>query len=148
MDTAAFRLSVVNYAAALAGVAVVFDALYLITTPGRVLLAAAYSLPILAGALGGILIAATESGWSGDLVAKSCLATLAAGVTNTAFVLTIGVMLQTGPSDWLRGTATVLLSAATPVLAALTWSLITSLPQATTAEHSWKRQWLKEVDAV
>ncbi|GAA1160219.1 hypothetical protein GCM10009630_67950 [Kribbella jejuensis] len=148
LDTAAFRQSVLNYVAALAGVAVVFDALYLITTPGRVLLAAAYSLPILAGALGGILIAATESGWTGDLITKACLATLAAGVTNTAFVLTIGGMLQTGPSDWVRGAATVLLSAATPVLVALTWSLITSLPYATTAEHNWKRQWLKEVDAI
>jgi hypothetical protein len=148
LDTTPLQQSVLNFAAALAGVAVVFDALYLITTPGRVLLAAAYSLPILAGAIGGILIAATEHDWTSETTSKACLATLAAALTNTAFVLTVGGMLQTGPSDWLRGVATLVLSAVTPVLVALTWSLITSLPQGASAEDIWKHQWLKEVDAT
>jgi hypothetical protein len=60
------------------GVAAVFDALYLMTTPGRVGLAAAYTAPIIAAVLGGIAIASTDGNWTRGMLSGATPA-MAAG---------------------------------------------------------------------
>ncbi|MEU8223964.1 hypothetical protein [Kribbella sp. NPDC048915] len=114
-------------AVALLGIAAVFDALYLITTPGRIGLAAAYSAPIVAAVLGGIVIAAIDGGWPRRLLGLASAATVVAGVTNMVLVLALGGMLTVGPHDWGRGILTVLFSGAAPVLAAVCWWLLRQL---------------------
>jgi hypothetical protein len=117
-----------NFAVAVLGIAAVFDTFYLLTTPGRVALAVAYSIPILAGALTGIVIAAWEFRWTRDEIAATCAAALMACLANTAGVLAVSGMLHTGPGDWLHGAVTVLLSGLTPVLGGVAWSFLQRLP--------------------
>lgn len=113
----AYPPMLVAFGAALAGTALVFDIFYLVASPG-LLLAAVYSVPVLAGLIAGLVAAADDTGLGSRVLTWTIAAVVALGITNIVVVAMISAMRRTDPSNWGAGGQSVLLAACTtPVIA-------------------------------
>ncbi|MFC0623048.1 hypothetical protein [Kribbella deserti] len=122
----AFHPMVVCFAGALAGTALVFDALYVLGGTGLGL-AALYTLPLLAGLIGCLIAGADDMDLSGPVLWWTVATTLAGGLTNISLVMMLGAMWRTGPGDWAAGGQAVLMSAVSVPVIALNLAVIREL---------------------
>jgi hypothetical protein len=117
--TRAFHPMFALYAGVLAGVAVVFDLLYLMVG-GGVLMAALYTLPITAGLVACLVAAADELDLDRPAVRATAALAAAAGLTNALYLAAINTIRATTPTTWTTGALAVLLSGAAVLAAAVT----------------------------
>lgn len=122
----AFHPMVVCFAGALAGTALVFDALYVLGGTGLAL-AALYTVPLLAGLIGCLIAAAEDLQLSGPVLRWTVVTTLAGGLTNICLVVMFGAMWRTGPDDWAAGGQAVLMSAVSLPVIALNLAVVREL---------------------
>ncbi|WP_328996247.1 hypothetical protein OG394_16500 [Kribbella sp. NBC_01245] len=122
----AFHPMVVCFAGALAGTALVFDALYVLGGTGLGL-AALYTVPLLAGLIGCLIAAADDLELSGPVLRWTVATTLAGGLTNICLVVMFGAMWRTGPEDWAVGGQAVLMSAVSLPVIALNLAVVREL---------------------
>ena len=116
------------YCGVLAGVALVFDLLYLMIG-GGFLMAAFYSLPTAAGLVACLVAAADELRLDRTATKAAISLAAVAGLTNTLYLGAVGGVLAVGPSDWGRAVCTVLLSAAAVASAAVAGHLTLHLAE-------------------
>ncbi|TDO46363.1 hypothetical protein EV643_111216 [Kribbella sp. VKM Ac-2527] len=122
----AYPPMLVAFGAALAGTALVFDIFYLVASPG-LLLAAVYSVPVLAGLIAGLVAAADDTGLGGRVLTWTIAAVVALGITNIVVVAMISAMRRTDPSNWGAGGQSVLLAACTIPVVAVTIVVVRNL---------------------
>ncbi|WP_238334886.1 hypothetical protein [Kribbella amoyensis] len=106
----AYPPMIVWFAAALAGLAVVFDVFYLVASPGPAL-AAVYAVPVLAGVVAGLVAAAEDLELDRRVLVRTIVAAVALGITNLVVVAMISAIRRTDPSNWAAGGQAVLLAA-------------------------------------
>jgi hypothetical protein len=122
----AYPPMLVAFGAALAGTALVFDIFYLVASPG-LLLAAVYSVPVLAGLIAGLVAAADDTGLGQRVLTWTIAAVVALGITNIVVVAMISAMRRTDPSNWGAGGQSVLLAACTIPVVAVTIVVVRNL---------------------
>jgi len=122
----AYPPMVICFAAALALTALVFDVFYLVASPG-VVLAAVYTVPVLAGLIAGLVAAADDVELERHVLIRTIAATVAVGITNVMVVAMVSAMRRTGPSDWAAGGRAVLFAGCTVLSVAITIVAIRNL---------------------
>jgi hypothetical protein len=122
----AYPPMVICFAAALAGTALVFDAFYLVASPGLTL-ALVYTVPVLAGLIAGLVAASDDVGLERKVLGWTVAATISVAFTNVVLVAMIAAMRRTGPSNWSAGFRSVLFAGCTVLAVAITIVVIGNL---------------------